>query len=140
MYELMYDQLRQDLIRDEGMRLRPYQCTGGKTSIGVGRNLDDVGITEPEAMQMLDNDIERCACELDERLPWWNQLGKSRRRALLNMTFNLGITRLMGFRRMLSALERGQWDKAADEALNSKWARQVGARADRIAALFRGGE
>ena len=132
--------LKTDLTRDEGLRLRPYQDTVGKLTIGVGRNLDDVGISEAEALVMLEADIDRSVTELNRHLPWLLDRPEPVQRALANMCFNLGWPRLSGFRNMLAALEAGAYDRAAGEALDSRWARQVGARAQRIAALIRTGE
>lgn len=133
------DALRKQLIEHEGLRLRPYRDTVGKLTIGVGRNLDDVGITEAEALALLDNDIKRAAADLDRALPFWRELSEVRQRALLDMAFNLGITRLLGFRKMIDALQRGEYCRAAAEAMDSKWARQVGRRARNIATMIREG-
>ena len=132
------DLITADLQRDEGLRLKPYRCSAGKTTIGYGRNLDDVGITEREAEILLETDIRRSLADLDRALPWWRGLSGPQGRGLVNMRFNLGLTRLLGFKKMLAALQAGNGYWAADEALNSKWAHQVGARARRIAALYRG--
>lgn len=129
--------LKADLVRDEGLRLKPYKDTVGKTTIGVGRNLDDIGISEREAMALLDGDLEWVTSDLDRNAPWWRRMPEPAQRALANMTFNLGWSRLSGFRNMLLALQEGAYDTAAEQALDSKWAKQVGARADRIAALYR---
>jgi lysozyme len=130
------DTIKRDLRRDEGVRLKPYLCTAGKMTIGVGRNIEDIGITDMEADYLLENDIERVVAELDRSLPWWRDLSGKRQEALINMCFNMGISRLMTFRKMLGALKSGRYDDAAMEALNSKWARQVGARSKRIAAAL----
>lgn len=132
------DLLKRDLVFDEGVRLRPYRDTMGKTTIGVGRNLDDLGISESEALFLLDNDMDRVLRELDLQWPWWREMSEERQRALANMCFQLGLTRLMGFRKMISALHSGEYERAADEALDSEWARQCSARAHRVAALIRG--
>lgn len=129
--------LKRDLIRDEEERLKPYRCTSGKLTIGVGRNLEALGISRDESAYMLANDIARVVGELDRNLPWWADLPEPARRGLANMAFNLGWPRLSTFRKMLAALEAGQWDRAAFEALDSEWAGQVGDRAPRIADLFR---
>ncbi len=133
------DALKKDLRRDEGVRLKPYLCTAGKMTIGVGRNIEDMGITDLEADYLLENDIQRVVSELDTALSWWRDLSGQRQEALINMCFNMGIRRLLTFRKMLGALESGRYDAAATEALNSKWARQVGARAKRIAAVLKEG-
>lgn len=132
--------LRYDLIRDEGLRLLPYPDSVGKLTIGVGRNIEDRGITRDEAMYMLDTDIDAVVYELDRKFPWWRDLNEPRQRALANMAFNLGLPTLSGFAKMLQALKTQDYDRAADEALDSRWAKQVGQRARRIADTFRTGE
>lgn len=129
--------LKADLLRDEGCKLKPYVDTVGKWTVGVGRNLSDRGITLQEATMLLENDIAAVQIELDHKLPWWRGLPEHKGRALANMAFNLGLPRLLDFRKMLAALECGEWDIAAEEALNSRWAAQVGDRAKRIAQAFR---
>jgi len=128
--------LKSDLKRDEGVRRKPYLCTAGKVTIGVGRNLDDMGITECEADYLLENDIGRILKELDQNIAWWRDLSEGRQRALINMAFNMGISRLLKFKKTLFALQNGGYDIAAAEALDSQWARQVHERACRIARLI----
>ncbi len=132
--------LRDDLIRDEGERLKPYLDTAvpPKTTIGVGRNLTDRGITHDEAMVLLDNDLVIIKDTLAQHCPWLDACPEAVQRGLGNMCFNVGWPRLSGFRNMLAALQAHDWEKAADEALNSTWAAQVPNRAHRIAMLFRG--
>lgn len=132
------DLLRADLERDEGLRLKPYKDTAGKLTIGVGRNLTDVGITHDEALLMLNRDIEHVVGDL-ELLPWWPALSEPRQRAVANMAFNLGLPRFLNFQRMLGAIQAGKWKEAASEALDSTWATQVGDRAKRIAKMLEEG-
>lgn len=148
--------LERELVRDEGERLRAYLCSASKWTIGVGRNLDDVGIsaaetkalgitvasarrdgiTRVQSRALLGNDIDGCERDLDRRLPWWRTLDDVRQRVLLNMCFNLGITRLLGFVNTLKAVRDHDWRRAHDGMLASKWAGQVGVRADRLAAMM----
>ncbi len=128
--------MKSELRRDEGLRLKPYRDTVGKMTLGVGRNLDDVGITAEEADYLLENDIGRAMADLDRNLPWWRGLSEARQRALVNMAFNLGLPRLLGFKGMLAALQAGDYAAAAREAIDSKWAKQIGARAQRIAMML----
>lgn len=121
------------LIRDESIRLRPYKDSVGKLTIGVGRNLDDVGISESEADFMLANDISAVTAQLSSNLPWTEGLDDARRGVLLNMAFNMGIHGLLGFKNMMAAVQVGKYTEAANEMLDSKWATQVGARAHRLA-------
>ena len=125
--------LRDQLIRDEGLRLLPYTDTVGKLTIGVGRNLTDVGISETEAEMLLENDVGRTVGKLLVVCPWISKLDAPRHAVLVGMAFNMGVTGLLGFRQMLLAVQAGQWATAAHEMLESRWAEQVGARAQRLA-------
>lgn len=143
--------LKADLKQDEGERLTVYDdATGepivsgstvkGHPTIGVGRNLTSArGITQDECDKLLDDDIHLVTGELEKQFPWWSSLSDGRQRALANMCFNLGMPTLKQFKNMLAALEKGDYDAAAKEALDSKWARQVGQRAQKIAQLIREG-
>lgn len=131
--------LKDQLIAHEGLRLKPYQDTVGKLTIGVGRNLDDAGISTHEAMLLLDHDIEAVEDDLDQRLPWWRGLSEARQLVLADMCFNLGIARLQGFKNTLAAIHAGDYEAAADGMLASKWAGQVGKRAHRLARMMREG-
>ena len=122
----MSEPLNELLIRHEGLRLKPYKDTVGKWTIGVGRNIDDLGITKDEALALLQNDIERCRCELNKTFPWWIKLGEVREAVLLSLCFNLGITRLLSFKTTLGLIENGQYAAAADRLLTLPWASQVG--------------
>jgi lysozyme len=135
---LHYPKLVEQLLVDEGLRLKPYRDTVGKLTIGVGRNLDDRGITEVEARYLLVNDIKVAEEDLTRNAPWWRNLDEPRQGALLNMCLNLGWPRLSRFEKMLEALKAKDYDKAAAEALDSKWATQVGDRAKRIAKELKG--
>lgn len=132
------DTVLDDLRRDEGLRLESYIDSVGKATIGYGHNLDDLGISKNIAELILEEDFTNTVVELNHRLPWWTALPKSQRQGLVNMAFNLGLPKLIKFKKMLGALKRGNKQQAAAEAIDSKWAKQVGARAWRVATLYRG--
>jgi len=127
------------LIYHEGLRLKPYMDSGNTLTIGVGRNLDELGISKEEAMILLHNDIIRVSNELDEHLPWWRSLSDTRQKVLISMAFNLGISKFLSFQQMLSALESGDYSAAAEHMLSSKWASQVRNRAMELAYLMENG-
>ena len=131
--------LRDELIRDEGIRLKFYFDSVGVPTIGVGRNLRDRGITFEEASYLLMNDIKAVQSALAKDLTWYLRLDPVRRRVLENLGFNVGPAGLLGFRKMLAACEAGDYEQAAIEMLDSKWATQVGARAQRLAVMMRTG-
>lgn len=120
----------------EGYDNMPYIDTVGKLTIGYGRNLQDNGISRDEAEFMLENDINRAIKDL-QSYSWFHSSPDSTQRALINMSFNLGLPRLLTFRNMIQALIDKDYTKAAKEALDSKWALQVGNRAKDIALMIR---
>lgn len=122
----------------EGLKLKLYKDTVNKWTIGYGRNIEDLGITQSEAEFMFQNDLNRCIDQL-KAYDWYNNQPTNIQYALTNMCFNIGINRLLGFKRMLKAIQDKNYTLAAMEALNSKWARQVGKRAKDIATLIREG-
>lgn len=124
--------LRDDLIRHEALRLKPYEDSEGILTIGVGRNLEDKGISEEEAFLLLDNDIK---VVLDEcrQFPWFEGLSQVRKDVVANMVFNLGFSRFRRFIKTIAYIELGQYDAAAIEMMDSKWARQVKGRAVELA-------
>lgn len=132
--------LKAELERDEGKKFMPYKDTVGKLTIGVGRNLSDVGISQEEVDHLLTNDIQGVINLLDHYMPWWKNLDETRQRVLANMCFNLGINSLMGFHETLKAVQTGHYEIAAQNMLNSKWAGQVGQRAVRLADMMKTGE
>ena len=132
----MAETLEEELIRHEGWRNKPYRCSEGYLTIGVGINLD-AGLFPEEIDWLLKNRIKRCKKELGENFPLQANLATDAWLVLINMCFNLGITRLKGFKRMWAALEARDYAAAADEMLDSKWAKQVGNRAQELADKMR---
>lgn len=124
------------LIKHEGLSLKPYRCPAGKLTIGVGRNLDDRGITKDEAMMMLQNDILACRKECYSSFFWFGEMDEVRQSVILEMCFNLGISRLKGFKKMLKACELKNYTLASQEMLSSLWASQVGNRAKKLADIM----
>jgi lysozyme len=131
--------LVEQLIRDEGISLHLYRDTIGKITIGCGRNLSDCGITQAEATYLLVNDIQNATDHLAIALPWTGGLDDVRHAALLNLTFNMGIGALCAFKKFLAALQAEDWETARNELLDSQYAKQVGARAQRLAIQFETG-
>ena len=127
----LIDDLKEMLIKNEGMELKPYQCTSDKTTIGVGRNLTDNGITIQEAEILLANDMDGVFADLDRNIPFWQSMPYNVRLVLADMCFNLGIKRLCRFTKMLEAMEERDFELAGEELLDSTYAVQVKKRADR---------
>ncbi|KVC60490.1 lysozyme [Burkholderia ubonensis] len=130
--------LKAELTRDEDRRKRIYTDTVGKVSGGIGRNLTDKGFRDNEIDLMYENDVAETEAWLDRSLPWWRSLDPVRQRVMMNMAFNMQA-KLLGFRNFLAAAQCRDWNTAAAEMLDSLWARQVGARATRLAAMMRSG-
>lgn len=135
-------QLREELIRDEGFKPYAYKDHLGFLTIGVGRMIDERksgGITPEEAHYLLENDIGRAVDGLRKALPFWDNLSDARQRALCNMAFQMGVSGVLKFTRMIAALKIGHYDRAALEALDSTWAKQTPERAQRVTRLIREG-
>jgi lysozyme len=123
------------LVKHEGFSNKPYTDTVGKITIGVGRNLSDKGISDAEAQMLLTNDIDECIDDL-ATFAWLKHLNPVRQRVLLDMRFNLGPNRLREFKRTLALIEAGEFTKAAEAMLASKWATQVGRRATTLSRMM----
>lgn len=134
------EKLAQQLKRHEGLRLNPYTDTVGKLTLGVGRNLIDKGITEQEALFMLNNDVDYFYGQLNKKLTWLKSLDDARQNVLVNMAFNLGVAGLLSFKNMLEECKNEQYNFASIEMLDSEWAKQVGYRAEELAEQMRTGE
>jgi len=132
--------LEAQLHLHEGSRRFPYRDTVGKLTIGVGRNLDDRGLSDDEISYLLQNDIRLVQEDLDRSLPWWRQMDEVRQRVLADMCFNLGISRLLLFRNTLKAMKEGDYELAASGMRNSLWFKQVGGRAIRLVKMMETGE
>lgn len=136
------EKLAAQLLTDEGKVPHAYQDHLGFWTIGVGRLIDKRRggkLSDDEILYLLANDIREIEADLDKRLPWWRRMSEARQRVLANMRFNLGMEGLLGFRNTLKAMEDGRYDQAAEGMLASKWASQVGKRAERLAAIMRKG-
>lgn len=132
----------EQITRHEGYRRSAYQDSKGYWTIGIGRLIDkklNGGLTVEEAQYLLQNDLDRCAKDLNEKLPWWSELSENRQYVLLNMCFNLGIAKLLGFKNTLAMIKAGNYEGAAKGMLNSLWAKQVGKRATELAEQMRKG-
>ena len=118
-----------------------YKDHLGYSTIGYGRLLDPAkagaGLSDEEADYLLDTDILNMVDELDKNLPWWRELPYNPKKAILLMSFQLGMPTLLKFKKMLAALEQKDFTAAASNALDSRWARQTSARAERVAQLLR---
>lgn len=124
---------------DEALRLKPYFDSVHNLTIGWGRNLQDCGIREDEAELMFQNDLHQTIDEL-LHYEWFTSQPEGIQEALINMNFNLGITKLLEFKEMIHFLIIKNYDYAANAALNSIWAKEVGNRATEISACIKAGK
>ena len=130
------------LKRHEGVRSHVYLCSAGYETIGVGRNISNtgMGLFDDEVDYLLENDIARVIKELSLEYPWFTDLDDVRKDAIIDISFNLGATRLRGFRLALAAMEVADYTLAAKEFLDSKWSRDVKGRAHELASMIETGE
>jgi lysozyme len=135
---------QQEIISDEGMRRHAYQDSKGILTIGIGRNIDKKingpGLSHNEIMRMLWQDVAECVEDLKTLFQNWDRISDARKRALISMRF-MGYRSFRGFKKMIAAVNAEDWDRAAMEALDSKWAREdvQKARSERIAKQLRDG-
>lgn len=145
-YEAIRRERRKQIIQlknDEGFREKPYTCPAGKLTIGYGFNIEDEGLLEEVAdfwLERLVWKVEREIMGREELGDWSMDSASPRWGVLVNMGYNLGVPRLMGFKKMWAAIKAEDWETAANEMLDSKWSRQVGKRAERLAEQMRTGE
>ena len=125
--------LLDQLKRDEGLRLEPYRDSEGLLTIGYGHCLDRKGISKSVAEEMLKDDVNDSEIIRRAMFPWTEQLSEVRRAVFTNLIFNMGGYGLRSFKKFLAAGEHEQWETAAAELLDSKYAKQVGERAQRLA-------
>ena len=126
----------------EGVRYKVYLCSEGYETIGVGRNISEggLGLSKDEVDFLLVNDIKRVQDELTRNFPWFLDLNEARRDAMVDICFNLGLTRLRSFANALEAMSYGQYEIAANEFMDSRWSQQVGNRAVEGTEMIRTGE
>jgi len=122
---MLMEELAQRIEAHEGLRLFPYTDTVGKLTIGYGRNLQDRGISKAEATYLMQNDLAESRIELIH-YDWFNKLDKVRQEVLIELHFNIGLTKILKFKQMIGHLITGDYTKAAEQLLDSLWAKQVG--------------
>lgn len=128
--------LKERLTLEEGKRNKPYRDPVGKLTAGIGRNIDDVPFSDDEIDLMLTNDINRAIADLDRRLPWWRTLSPNRQSVLVDMCFNMGINKLLGFVNTLRKMQAGDYKGAAEGMQQSLWYAQVGNRGKALVDLM----
>tara|TARA_R110000772_G_scaffold213113_1_gene323703 strand:- start:69 stop:518 length:450 start_codon:yes stop_codon:yes gene_type:complete len=144
------NKLIEELIMDEGYKYETYHDHLGFLTLGVGHLVLDtdpeinkpVGtpVSEERIKECLNNDLDIVCEELDRNMSWWRGLDGTRQRVLANMCFNLGYPRLSKFVKFIAAMQKGDWKKASEEMMDSKWATQVGNRAVRLQQMVIQGE
>lgn len=130
-----FEKLKQMLKCDEGVAYTAYKCSAGYWTAGVGRNLETARFTEREISNWLQEDIIYFYDKL-MRFNFFKTLSENRQLALINMCFNIGLNGFSKFRKMIAALEKEDFETAAEEMLDSRYARQVGERADRLVHIL----
>jgi lysozyme len=130
------------LKRHEGVRDKVYMCSAGYETIGVGRNISEsgLGLSNDEVEYLLKNDILRCRNELLGEYDWFENLDSVRQEAMIDLSFNLGQTKLRTFVKALGHMADGNYEEAGREFYNSRWAEQVGDRSLEVCQMISSGE
>lgn len=132
--------LKKQLMRDEGNVPHAYQDSLGYWTIGVGFLIDKrKGGRLPDTVRdfWLDYEINKITSELEKRLPFFSKLSQVRKDTLINMAFNLGVNGLLNFKITIQLMAVGMHTEASREMLDSRWAQQVGQRANRLSQQWR---
>ena len=134
----MSDRIYKMLENDEGKTNKLYKCPAGKLTIGIGWNIEDNGIPDDVVYQLLRHGVKMATADMIDVLgvEYIPQLSDAQFDALVMMSFNLGKTRFATFKKMLEAVRKEDYKKAQEEMKDSKWAVQVGKRADRLIKLM----
>ena len=127
------------IARHEGKRSKPYLCTADKITIGIGRNLEDKGLNDEEISFLFKRDCADALHDAARLFASFETLDSVRKIALIDMAFNLGYDRLSQFKNMRAAIEMNDWNEVANQAMDSRWYRQVGIRGKRIVEMLRTG-
>ncbi len=120
-----------------------YKCSAGYWTLGIGRNVDvngGLGLSEDEVNYLLENDIARVIKELSLEYSWFNDLDDVRRDAMIDISFNLGATKLRKFVLALDAMAKADYKSASEEFLDSEWSRTVKGRSVELASMIATGE
>ena len=130
-----------DILKyQEGFSSKLYKCTAGKLTIGYGYNIEDKGLPEDICNTLLVREIVSVVHGLRENLDWYEELDDVRKKALISMAYQLGLSGLLGFKKMLKALKEKNYELAYVEALDSRWAKQTPKRAHSVAMVLRTGD
>lgn len=135
-----YAEVAAGIVRDEGFCPLVYKCPAGRLTLGFGFNVEAQPIPRDVAELWLQKLIMQCDRELSDALGYYSKLDGARQYVLINMCYNVGLKKLLGFKKMLACVAQGQYKNAAAEMLDSKWAGQVGRRARVLAAIMEFGE
>ena len=135
-----YEKVSEKIKKFEGFRSFPYLDTTGNVTVGYGHNLSTNGIGHDIALILLKQDIEFAEEMVREKIPFYNKLDEARQFVLIDMCFNMGFYKLKSFKKMLAALQVGDYKTAAKEMLDSVWAVQVKSRAKKLAQIMETGE
>lgn len=127
-----YVKIIKQLIAHEGLRLKPYKCPAGKLTVGYGRNLDDKGVSESEALEMLYNDVRACLDDLRGVFPEFDQYPENIQLVLTDMRFQLGSRGFCGFRMMIRAVDNMDWPEMIRQMKDSAWYGQTPTRANNL--------
>ncbi len=133
-----YDIIKNQLLTHEGLQLKPYRCPAGKLTIGVGRNIEDAGISEDEAMMLLEGDIHACVNDLRNLFESFDMFPENIQHVLIDMRFQLGMTGFLGFRKMIRSVEHKDWPEMVEQMKDSAWYGQTPNRANHLIQMVRG--
>jgi lysozyme len=135
-----YERVRELAELHEDRRKFAYKCPAGKITVGIGRNLEDKGLSDDEIDYLFKNDFREVVEDLKSVFPGWSNINDARKAVLFDMRFNLGGSGFRTFRRFISAVKAGDYVRASEEMKDSAWFHQVGTRSERLCRIMRAGK
>jgi len=118
-----FEQLRQELIAEEGREKKAYRCTAGKLTAGIGRNIEEVEFTDDEIELMFSTDYQRVRADLPSIFPNFHKWPQELQHIVFNMRFQLGPKRFRGFKKLIAAAQKLDLAAMEKEMADSVWAK-----------------
>jgi len=148
--KVSFNTLKKELTDEEGLKYRPYKCTAGHWTIGIGHNIDampiddiigrkyslSITLTKKEVDDIFLHDLNNVLNDLADHIPWFDELPGYQQYVMISLVFNLGIGGLLKFKNTLKSWSKGNIDGVIYGLRNSKWYRQVGRRSPKLIGIL----
>ena len=135
-YHIMKDIIEQLKIH-EGYKSTVYKCTAGVHTIGIGFAIKDLNLSEEVCEMILTEKLEALEERFEKKFDWFHTSPVEVRNVMLNMAYQLGFAGFCKFKKTIAYLEEAEWEKASEEMLDSRWAKQTPNRAKELSEIIK---